>query len=108
MLTPKESDFVAYWEAHRLEKKRVIKQLAVGLPLGVALVAAIFANVFSGWYGRAQMVMFRESASLVIVLLIAAVGIVLFMVIFSARHRWDQNEQQYRELLARSSASTKS
>jgi len=47
------------------------------------------------------MVMFRENASLIVILLVAALSIVVFIVIFSARHRWDMNEQRYRELLSR-------
>ncbi len=98
MLTKDESDFVRYWEQNRLVKKKILHQLYVGLPLAVILVVAIFANLFSGWYSRAQMVMFRENSSLVIILLVASLLIVVFIVIFSARHRWEMNEQRYLEL----------
>ena len=101
MLTKEESDFIVYWEQNRLKKKKVLRQLYVGLPLAVVMVIAIFANFFSGWYKRAEMVMRREQSSLILVLMIAAVLIVIFVVIFSARHRWDINEQRYRELLFR-------
>lgn len=90
-----------YWAANRLSKKRVLKQLYAGLPMAMVLIVAIFANLFSGWYSRAQMVMSRESSSLIVVLLIAALAIVVFIVIFSARHRWEQNELRYQELLHR-------
>ncbi len=99
MLSVEEKAFVDYWAANRLTQKKVLKQLYAGLPLAMILIVAIFANLFSGWYGRAQMVMSRESSSLVIVLLLAALGIVVFIVIFSARHRWEQNELRYQELL---------
>lgn len=99
MLSAEEKTFVEYWTHNRLSKKRVLNQLYAGLPLAMILVVAIFANLFSGWYGRAQMVMSREASSLVIVLLVAALAIVVFIVIFSARHRWEQNELRYRELL---------
>jgi membrane protein YdbS with pleckstrin-like domain len=99
MLTKEETDFIVYWEQNRLKKKKVLRQLYVGLPLAVVMVIAIFANFFSGWYKRAEMVMRREQSSLVLVLMIAALLIVIFVVIFSARHRWDINEQRYRELL---------
>jgi pilus assembly protein TadC len=99
MLSAEEKAFVDYWEVNRVSKKRVLKQLYAGLPLAMILVVAIFANLFSGWYSRAQMVMSREASSLVIVLLVAALAIVVFIVIFSARHRWEQNELRYRELL---------
>ena len=101
MLTKEESDFIGYWENNRLRKKKVWRQLSVGMPLGVVLVIAIFVNLFSGWYKRADMEMKKEQSSLILVLLAAALLIVAFIVVFSARHRWDINEQRYRELLNR-------
>ena len=50
------------------------------------------------------MVLFREQSSLILVLIIAAVATVLFIVIFSARHRWEMNEQRYLELINRQSS----
>ena len=98
MLAPEEKEFLVYWENNRLAKKKWVRQLSVGLPLGVSLVLAIFVNLFAGWYGRAQMVLARESSSLILVLLVASIGIVLFIIIFSARHRWEMNEQRFQEL----------
>ena len=101
MLTEEENGFIGYWENNRLRKKRFWRQLSLGLPLGVVRVVAVFANIFSGWYKRADMEMKKEDSSLVLVLLAAALLIVAFIVVFSARHRWDINEQRYRELLSR-------
>ena len=101
MLTEEENGFIGYWENNRLRKKKIWRQLSIGLPLGVVLVIAIFANLFSGWDKRAEMEMKKEQSSLILVLLAAALLIVAFVVIFSARHRWDLNEQRYRELLDR-------
>lgn len=100
MLTEEEKNFIEYWEYHRLKKKKVIKQLSVGLPLGVLIVAAIFINFFSGWDKRAQMVI-NTDPSLILILIIASLLIVLFFAIFSVRHQWDLNEQRYKELVAR-------
>lgn len=100
MLTPDEEKFVAYWAKNRDRKKKVMYQLALGLPLGVAIVVAIFVNFFSGWHFRAEM-SFRGDSSGFIVLMIAALGIVIFVTVFSVRHKWDINETRYRELLAR-------
>ena len=101
MLTEEEHGFIGYWENNRLRKKKVWRQLSIGLPLAVVLVTAIFANLFSGWDKRAEMEMKKEQSSLILVLLAAALLIVAFVVVFSARHRWDLNEQRYRELLNR-------
>ena len=75
--------------------------MSLGLPLGTLLVIAIFVNLISGWYKRADMEMKKEESSLILVLLAAALLIVAFVVVFSVRHRWDLNEQRYRELLSR-------
>jgi len=100
MLTEQEKKFVEYWEVNRLRKKKIFRQLSVGLPLAVLLVIAIGVNFFSGWYKRADMEI-RGQSSLVLIILIAAVLIVIFITVFSAKHKWDMNEQQYREFLAK-------
>lgn len=100
MLTEDEKKFVEYWETHRLSKKKLLKQLAIGLPLSTVLVIAIFANFFSGWYKRADMEI-RTQSSMILVLVIAALLIVIFISIFSVKHNWDLNEQRYREFLAK-------
>ncbi len=100
MLTEDEEKFIAYWEINRLRKKKILKQLAVGLPMGVIIVVAIFVNFLSGWYKKADMIL-RSHSSLILVVIIAAVLIVSFIVVFSARHQWDMNEQRYREFLAK-------
>jgi membrane protein YdbS with pleckstrin-like domain len=101
MLTKEENGFISYWEDNRLRKKKVWRQLFLGLPLGVVLVIAIAANLFSGWDKRADQELKKEDPSLILVLLAAALLIVVFIVVFSVRHRWDLNEQRYRELLLR-------
>ena len=100
MLTEEEKKFIEYWENHRLRRKKLLKQLAIGLPLAVLIVAAIFINFFSGWYKRADM-MLRANSSLIIVVIVAIVLIVGFTSVFSAKHQWDMNEQRYREFLAK-------
>ncbi len=100
MLTEEEKKFIEYWKENRLRKKKIFRNLSVGLPLGVLLVSAIFINFFSGWYKRADM-MLRADVSIVPVLLVAILLIVVFVTIFSARHRWDMNEQKFNELISR-------
>ena len=101
MLNEEENGFIEYWENNRTKKKKVWRQLSVGLPLGVGLVVTILVNMLSRWHREAEKVINRESSSLLIVLIAAGLLIVAFIVIFSARHRWDLNEQYYRELLAK-------
>jgi len=100
MLTQQEKDFIVYWENNRERRKKVVKQLFIGLPLGTLMVALILISSLSGWYKRAVMAINVDS-SLIIVLLIASLLIVAFIVVFSVRHRWEMDEQQYLELKAR-------
>ena len=100
MLTPDEQKFIEYWEANRLSRKKVLKQLYVGLPFAALLVIAILVNFLSGWYKRADMEI-RSNSSLILVVVIAGIAIVVFTTVFSVRHKWEMNEQFYRELMAK-------
>jgi uncharacterized membrane protein len=102
MLTKQEQDFIAYWEKNRERRKKVFKQLSIGLPFGTLIVAMILISSLSGWYKRA-MATFNVNSSMVIVLLVASLLIVAFIVVFSVRHRWEMDEQRYQELKARQS-----
>ena len=100
MLSEEEKSFVEYWENNRLRRRKFVWQLALGLPLGVGFVILIFINFFSGWYQRAGMLLNTET-SMFLVLLVAALLIVVFVAVFSARHKWEMNEQRYKELMAK-------
>jgi hypothetical protein len=106
ILTPEEEKFLQYWEHNRLKKRKITKQLSIGLPIGVLLVIGIFASVFAGWDKHAEVQMREEmqytaGPTLILVFIVAGLLIVTFIVIFSARHSWDLNEQRYKELRAR-------
>ena len=100
MLNEEETKFIAYWEENRLRKKRILRNLAVGMPFGLILCSAILLNLFSSWYKKAEMVL-NTYSSLFPVLLIAILLIIIFVTVFSARHKWDRHEQRYRELLSK-------
>jgi uncharacterized membrane protein len=101
MLNEQEKMFVKYWEANRLKEKRIIKQLLIGLPVGVLFGLPVILILFSGkfWYKRADMVATTHLNPLV--LIIAVVMIIVFVAIFHKRHQWDMKEQQYLEFKAR-------
>lgn len=105
MLTPQEEDFIKDWEVRRLQKKKLFS-FSMGIPLSVFIVLAIFIMMISGWHKKATMVL-RSNGSLILVIIIAAVGIVAFMTIFTARYQREQNEQRYQELLAKKNFSDK-
>ena len=100
MLTEEEGSFIGYWVQNRNRKKRLIWQLAAGLPLAALLSGGIFITYFSQWYTRAVMIIsLNHSGTLVV--LIGLLLTVIFIVVFSARHRWEMNEQRYRELVSK-------
>lgn len=95
MLSAEEMDFVNWWEANRLKEKRVLKQLSIGLPLGLAFGFPILLSVmFRGWYKRMPYI----SGTQLTIILIAVLLIVVFYAIFRMRFKWEINEQRYREL----------
>ena len=98
MLTKEEEGFLEYWKEKRESKKKLTWRLAAGLPMGAVIAIGISVNYFSGWYKRATMQM-NVDASGILAVLIALIGIVIFIAIFSARHKWEMNEQHYNELL---------
>jgi H+/gluconate symporter-like permease len=102
MLKPEEKSFIEYWSVNRLKKKKSVRQFTIGLPMGVLIVLALFANIISGWHKQASMQM-QNNGSLFITIIVAAIAIVIFITLFSIRHQWEQNEQRYNELLLKQS-----
>ena len=97
MLTKEERQFIEYWEQNRLRQKRFLKQLAIGLPFGCIFAFAIFVNIVSGWHKKASIAL-KTSPSLILVLFFAIICIVVFIAVYTVKHRWDINEQRFREL----------
>jgi hypothetical protein len=102
-LSEREIEFMAYWEQHRLKEKKVLNQLLVGLPLGVLFGVPVLLNLFLGWYKRAGMVANTQVNP--IILITAIVLIIVFVAIFSRKHKWEMREQYYKELKAKKGAS---
>jgi len=100
MLNDEEKGFIAFWEANRSRKRNFVRYIQYGLPMGVAIGAGILVNLLSGWDKRASMVA-NADPSLILILLIALILIVVFMSVFTVRHRWEINEQRYQELLSK-------
>ena len=100
MLSEEDHRFIDYWEQNRQKKKKFLRQLYLGLPLAVVIVSTILINFFSGWDKRAAALIQKEP-SIILVILIAAMIILVFVTIFSIRHKWDLNEQHYRELMSK-------
>ena len=102
MLTKEEEAFLRYWEKNRLRQKKLFRQFLVGIPIGLLFVIPIVINFSSGWYKRADMEANSQDFN-PIVLLVALLLIVGFVAIFWQRHKWEQQEQYYKELLIKQS-----
>ena len=99
MLNEEEKDFLRFWEARRLNRKKSVRQWMLGLPMGLLIAIPILLNFGSGWNKRATMVAGTQFNPLVLVL--AIVLIIWFTAFFYRQHQWDQFEQRYQELKAR-------
>ena len=100
MLTDDENRFLEYWTLNRKKSRNIFNGLAYGLPLGLLMTFTLVLNLASGWHKRATM-LFNADPSLILVLLIAIIGIIVFIAVYSVKHKWDMNEQRYRELMAK-------
>jgi len=97
MLSRHDEAFLQYWEKSRDREKKLLRQLFIGLPLGLLISGGIIFSLDLGWYSRANMV--ANSQMNPYVLLIAVVAIAVFTAIFYKKYKWDMNEQHYRELI---------
>jgi pilus assembly protein TadC len=96
MLSNENREFLKWWEENRLKEKKVLKQLAIGLPIGLAFGFPVLLSVlFRGWYKNMPYI----SGTQLTVILIAVLLIMVFYALFRMYFKWDMNEQRYRELL---------
>lgn len=112
MLTDKENEFISWWELHGRHQKKSIRQWITGSPLAIGTsVSIILLVVISrqfGWFRRANTNLNSEASTVVIMIILALIGFILFSSYFTSKHRRDINEQYYRELIARRDAEQKS
>src|SRR5262245_3280899 len=97
MLTNEEKEFLIHWEKNREREKKILRQLFIGLPIGLLISGGIILSLDLNCYPRANMV---ANASLnPYILSIAVIAIAIFTAIFYKKYQWDMKEQRYRELL---------
>lgn len=95
MLSAEEKEFMKWWDLNRSREKRLLSQLTIGLPLGLAFGFPILLSVmFRGWYKNMPYV----SGSQLTIILIAVLLVIVFYAIFKMRFKWEMNEQRYNEL----------
>ena len=99
MLSTEEEKFIKYWEENRNSELKSFKQYLKGLSRGLMISAGILALLISGWYTRANM---EANSKLSFTAFgIALLAIVVFMAWLYKNYKWEMNEQQYLELLAK-------
>lgn len=95
MLSAEEKEYMEWWELNRNREKKMLSQLTIGLPLGLAFGFPILLSVmFRGWYKNMPYV----SGTQLTIILIAVLLVVVFYGIFKMRFKWEMNEQRYLEL----------
>ena len=99
MLTEQEEKFIKYWEENRTTELKSFKQYLRGLSRGLLISAAILVLLISGWYTRANME--ANSKLSFTVFSIALLDIAIFMAWLYNNYKWEMNEQQYLELMAK-------
>jgi hypothetical protein len=94
MLTREEETFITWWEANRHRQKKIRNRWFIALPSGLILGFPVLLNVFSGWNKQVQDI----TGGQMMMVIIAILGIITFMAVFSVQHKWEMHEQMYREL----------
>ncbi len=95
MLTNEEEKFIQYWNLNREKQKRIATQLYIGLPAGLVLGLPILLNIFLDWNTQIKYMTRGELNTILVAVLI----IITFIAIFTVKHKWDMQEQLYKELL---------
>lgn len=91
--------FIEYWPQNREKEKSSARAFLLGLSSGFAIGVLVLIAIYSGWYPRATMEANSKMSSSI--LLIAIMGISIFIAIVYRRFKWEQQEQRYLELLAK-------
>jgi hypothetical protein len=99
MLTQEDENFLKYWSQHRLRKKPFFGMASVGLRLGVFIAIGLALGLVAARFSRKANPVLENYSSLIITVMIAGLGIVLFITYFTGQHKWEQNELHYQELL---------
>jgi hypothetical protein len=105
MLSKREEQFITWWEINRDRNKKLLRQLFIGLPVGLLFGAGILLSLGSGWYERANMVANSQLNPNVLTIAVAAIAV--FIAIFYKKYQWEMHEQQYKELMAKKKSAEK-
>lgn len=101
MLSPKELEFLEYWEKNRDFENTFSRKLLAGLPMGIIfctpilfLLAAVYFFL-PDWYAKISV---NTSNQTFVVVVIGVFLAAIFIAYFRMHFRWEMNEQLFKEL----------
>lgn len=103
MITDKEKQFMQYWEASRDAESTILSKFLRGFPMAamfglpIILLVVVIRLFFPDWYMKIS----QTSSGMFITAIIAMLLVVIFYAIFRMHHKWEMNEQLYKELKAK-------
>lgn len=101
MKNREETEFIKWWEANRTKEKRWIRQLTVGLPVGIVFGLPILLSVvLRGWYKRMPYV----SGGQLTLIMMACLAIAVFYAVVRMHVKWEEKEQRYHEIMKKKEA----
>jgi len=99
MLSKKEEEFLIWWPNNKQKEQNPIRQVILGLPIGLFIGIAIIIALESGWYERANMVAHSKGSPVILIIAICIIS--TFIAVFYKRYKCEMYEQQYQELMAK-------
>lgn len=93
-LSAQERDFFQYWQHERLRGWRSYNFYMIGIRYALVFSCALILSIISGWYKRVPFFNYGDW----IMISIALFLLTIFMSIFTAAYRREQNEQEYQRI----------
>jgi hypothetical protein len=103
MISEKEIEFLRYWEHNRETENSFASKLVKGLPMAllfglpIVLFVVVVRLFIPDWFMKIS----QTSPGMFITVIIAMLVVVLFYSFFRMQHKWEMNEQLYKELKAK-------
>ena len=107
MISEKETAFLRYWERNRAIENSFISKLLRGFPMAlifglpIILLIIVVKIFFPDWYMKIS----DMSPGTFLTAIVAMLGIVIFYAYFRMQHKWEMNEQLYKELKSKENKS---
>lgn len=94
LLSAQERDFFQYWRRERSRGWKSYNFYMIGFRYGLVFSCALILSIISGWYKRVPFFNYGDWLMISIALFL----LTIFMSIFTAAYRREQNEQEYQRI----------